>query len=397
MVSTSAEQIRAYTGPAILSFGFRPFFLGGALWAAIAMALWLPMLAGSLSLPTAFSPLDWHVHELLYGFLPAVVAGFLLTAVPNWTGRLPILGTPLLLLFLIWVAGRIAVLTSALSGPWFSAAVDLAFLACLLAVIGREIVAGHNAKNLRVLGVVGLLFAGNAIFHIEASLAAANGYGTRIGIAAAVLLISLIGGRIVPSFTRNWLMKQPPGRMPVPFQRYDVAVIVTSGAALFCWVAAPDHVLSAALLLTAGVLQAIRLARWAGERTATDTIVLVLHVAYAFVPLGFVLVALAILVPEVVAPSGALHAWTAGAIGMMTLAVMTRASLGHAGRPVTASWPIALLYTAAFISAATRILAAFDIARTSMLHLSATAWILAFCGFVLVYWPMLTRPRQYQA
>lgn len=395
-MSTSAEQIRAYTGPALLSFGFRPFFLGGALWAAIVVALWLPMLAGSLSLPTAFSPVEWHVHELLYGFLPAVVAGFLLTAVPNWTGRLPILGTPLLLLVLIWIAGRLAMLTSALTGPWFSAAVDLAFLACLMGVIGREIVAGRNSKNLRVLGLVGLLFAGNAIFHVESALDTASGYGMRTGIAAAVLLISLIGGRIIPSFTRNWLMKQPPGRMPVPFERYDVAVIIASAVALLSWVAAPDHVLSAALMLTAAVLQVIRLARWAGERTATDTIVLVLHMAYASVPLGFFLVALAILAPGTVAPSGALHAWTTGAIGMMTLAVMTRASLGHAGRTVTASWPIALIYIAVFISAATRILAAFDIARMSMLHVSAAAWVLAFGGFVLVFGPMLTRPRQHQ-
>lgn len=396
-MSTSAQQIRAYTGPAILSFGFRPFFLGAALWAAMVVALWLPMLSGSLSLPTAFTPLEWHVHELLYGFLPAVIAGFLLTAVPNWTGRLPILGTPLLLLVLIWIAGRLAVLTSALSGPWFSAAVDLAFLACLMGVIGREIVAGHNAKNLRVLGLVGLLFAGNATFHVEAALATGGGYGTRTGIAAAVLLISLIGGRIIPSFTRNWLMKQRPGRMPAPFQRFDVAVILASAAALLCWVAAPHHTLSAALLLTAGCLQLVRLARWAGERTATEAIVLVLHGAYAFVPVGFFLVALAILAPDIISPGGALHAWTAGAIGMMTLAVMTRASLGHAGRAVTASWPIALLYAAAFTSAVTRLLAAFDIARMPMLHVSAAAWVIAFGGFVLVYWPMLARPRQRQA
>lgn len=394
-VSTSARQIRTFDGTAILSFGFRPFFLAAALWAAIVVALSLPMLTGSLSLPTAFSPLEWHAHEMLYGFLPAVVAGFLLTAVPGWTGRRPIAGMPLLLLVLIWVAGRMAMLAStSLGGAWLSAIADLAFLASLSGVVGREIVAGRDKRNLGVLGLVGLLFAGNAIFHVEAALGTADGYGIRVGIATAVLLISLIGGRIIPLFTRNWLMKQPPGRMPVPFQRYDVAVIVASGVALFSWVAAPIHTLTAVFLLTAGCLQLIRLMRWAGERTTTESIVLVLHVAYAFVPLGFFLVALATLSPDLIAAGGALHAWTAGAIGMMTLAVMTRASLGHTGRALTASWPIALVYATAFVSATTRILAACDIARTSMLYVSAAAWVLAFGGFVAVCWPMLTQPRQ---
>src|SRR6516164_5706203 len=111
-MSTTAKQARAYRGPAVLSFGFRPFFLAGAAWAALAIALWLPMLVGRLTLPTAFAPLEWHVHELLYGYVPAVVAGFLLTAVPNWTGRLAVVGTRLLALFLVWLAGRLAILLS---------------------------------------------------------------------------------------------------------------------------------------------------------------------------------------------------------------------------------------------------------------------------------------------
>jgi len=393
-MSTSAEQIRAYTGPALLSFGFRPFFLGAAIWSALAVLLWLPILEGILTLPTAFNPFEWHVHELLYGFLPAVVAGFLLTAVPNWTGRLPILGTPLLLLFLLWIAGRIAVMTSAMTGPWFAAAVDLAFLASLIAVIAREIVAGRNYRNLRVLVLVSLLFVGNAVFHLEAWLGGGNGYGKRIGIAAAVLLISLVGGRIIPSFTRNWLAKRAHGRLPVPFQRFDGLCVVAAAAALLSWILAPDAIPTAVLLLIAGGLHTVRLARWAGERTTSERLVLVLHVAYAFVPLGFFLVALSIVAPDVISASGALHGWTVGAIGLMTLAVMTRASLGHAGRELTATWPIMLVYAGVLTAAMARIMAAFEIARMPMLHISAAAWVVAFGGFALVYWPMLTRPRQ---
>ena len=396
-MSTSAEQIRAYTGPALLSFGFRPFFLGAAIWSAVAMALWLPMLTGSLTLPTAFNLFEWHAHELLYGFLPAVVAGFLLTAVPNWTGRLPILGTPLLLLFLLWIAGRIAVMTSALTGLWFAAAVDLAFLASLIAVIAREIIAGRNYRNLRVLLLVSVLLVGNAVFHLEAWLGSGNGYGKRIGIAVAVMLISLVGGRIIPSFTRNWLAKRAPGRLPAPFQRFDAVCVLAAAAALISWILAPDIVPTAILLLIAGALHTIRLARWAGERTVPERLVLVLHVGYAFVPLGFFLVALSIVAPDVVSATGALHGWTVGAIGLMTLAVMTRASLGHAGRELTATWPIMVLYAAVLTAAAARIMAAFEIARMPMLHISAAAWMIAFGGFALVYWPMLTRPKRSHA
>jgi uncharacterized protein involved in response to NO len=339
-VRTSAEQIRAFTGPVILSYGFRPFFLSGALWAAVAVALWLPMLSGHLALPSAFTPIEWHVHELLYGYVPAVVAGFLLTAVPNWTGRLPVVGTRLLLLFLIWTAGRIAILTSLWIGAWVAAAVDLAFLAALGLVVAREILAGNNTRNLKVLAVLALLLIGYALFHLRAVDGFGNGYGTRLGIAAIVLLIMLIGGRIIPSFTRNWLARRGAGRLPAPFDRFEVAVVALSGVALASWVILPEETPTAIIALAACGLNVVRLYRWACERTVTEPLVLILHVAYAFVPIGFLLLALAILTPWLVPPTGAVHGWTAGAIGIMTLAVMTRASLGHTGRSLKATRPI---------------------------------------------------------
>lgn len=391
---TTAEQIRTYEGPAILSYGFRPFFLFGAIWAALAVAIWLPMLAGSLSLPTAFAPIDWHVHELLYGYLPAIVAGFLLTAVPNWTGRLPVTGGPLLGLLLIWVAGRLAVAGSAWIGRSWAATVDLLFLVAVAAVVFREIVAARNLRNLKVLLLVGLLLAGNAIFHMESALLGGTGYGTRIGIAAAVLLISVIGGRIVPSFTRNWLARARPGPLPQPINRFDVVALVTGATALVFWVAIPEHGVTAAAAVIAGLLHALRLARWRGYRTAAEPLVLVLHVAYLFVPLGFFLAAAGIAFPAYLTASGALHGWTAGAVGLMTLAVMTRASLGHTGRPLTATAPTQLIYTAALIAALARIVSAFGWERDLLLHISATAWVMAFAGFAIVYWPLLMRPRR---
>jgi uncharacterized protein involved in response to NO len=390
---TTSEQIRFFTGPAILSYGFRPFFLFGALWAAVAVALWLPMLSGHLVLPSEFTPTEWHVHELIYGYVPAVIAGFLLTAVPNWTGRMPVVGTRLLLLFLTWIAGRIAVLASLWIGAWVAAAVDLAFLAALGFVVAREVIAGNNTRNLKVPAVVALLLIGNAVFHLEAIDGVGNGYGTRLGIAAIVLLIMLIGGRIIPSFTRNWLARRDAGRLPSSFDRFDAAVVALSGVALASWVILPEEMPTALIALAACGLNCARLYRWAGERTAAELLVLILHVAYAFVPIGFLLLALAILTPWLAAPTGALHGWTAGAIALMTLAVMTRASLGHTGRPLTATRPIQFIYACALIAALARIVAAFHVLREPMLHLSATAWVLAFGGFVIIYAPLLTRRR----
>jgi uncharacterized protein involved in response to NO len=392
-MATTAETLRAYRGPAILSYGFRPFFLGGSIWAAAAMALFIPMLQGNLALPTALNPIDWHQHELLYGFLPAIVAGFLLTAVPNWTGRLPVAGAPLAALFALWLIGRAAVATSALIGPGAAAFADVFFLVALGIIVGREIVAGGNRNNLKVLVLVSLLAIGNLVFHIETATAGTADYGKGIGIAAAVLLISLIGGRIVPSFTRNWLAKRGPKGLPAPFGRFDMATVAASAIALVAWIFAPTSVVTGAACGIAGALHFIRLARWKGYRTFGEPLITILHVGYLFVPLGFLLMALAIAFPEIVTPVAAVHAWTAGAIGVMTLAVMTRASLGHTGQELTASPAVLAIYIFAVIGALSRIAAAFGIEPQIMLHTAAAGWILAFGGFAIVFGPLLVRPR----
>ncbi len=381
---------RDYAGPALFSYGFRPFFLGGALWAALSVLLWLPQYAGMLSLPTALSPLDWHAHEMIWGYGAAVIAGFLLTAIPNWTGRLPVCGWPLAGLAALWAAGRLAILFSAAIGAPVAAAVDCAFLAVLALVALREIIAGRNWRNLRVLAVLGVLVAGNVAFHLETISAGASIYGWRLGLAAVIALIMLIGGRIVPSFTRNWLVRENPGRLPQPFGRYDAASLALSAAALLSWVFVPAHAATPYLLLVAGALQVVRLARWAGDRVAADPLVLVLHAAYAFVPAGFVLSGVAGLWPDAVPASAGLHAWGAGAIGMMTLAVMTRASLGHTGRALIATPATQVIYLLAFAAASIRIAAAIG-GDMMLLHVAAAAWVAAFGGFAAVYGPWLIR------
>jgi len=384
---------RLYAGPALFSYGFRPFFLGGAVWAVLAIVLWLPQYEGALVLPTTFGPVGWHVHEMLYGYVAAVVAGFLLTAVPNWTGQLPINGAPLAALTALWLAGRLAVLFSAAIGPITAAVIDVAFLAILAAAMLREIIAGKNWRNLRVIGVVGVFIGGNIAFHAEAILRGSVDYGVRIGIGAIIILIMLVGGRIVPSFTQNWIKRVNPGRLPQPFSRFDAACLAVAGLGLATWMAAPDHGATGVLLLAAGVLQAIRLARWAGDRTIADRLVLVLHVGFAFVPAGFVLTGAAILWPALVPVSAGVHAWTAGAIGMMTLAVMTRASLGHTGHELEAGPGTQAVYACALIAALARIVAAFAPSLV-LLHIAGFAWVAAFGGFALLYGPLLAQPRR---
>lgn len=388
-------RLKAYAGPAILSYGFRPFFFGGALFGALAIALWLPQYLGDLSLPNVFAPPVWHAHEMLFGFAPAVVTGFLLTAVPNWTGRMPLQGGPLLFLLVAWLVGRLGVAVSGALGWLPTMILDGTYCVLLALVVAREIVAGRNWRNLKVLAPVVLLGAANFAFHAEAHATGAAVYAERVGITALVALVMLIAGRIVPSFTRNWLARENPGRLPAAADRADMAFMLATLVALAAWVIVPDAMATAVALLAAALIQAVRLWRWVGWRAWRDPLVVVLHLAYLFVPLGFLLNACAVLHPDLVLPSAGLHAWSVGAIGGMILAVMTRATLGHTGRPLRAGRATVLIYVALAVAALARIAAALDPAHSiSLLYVAAAGWIVAFGGFAAIYGPYLARARR---
>jgi uncharacterized protein involved in response to NO len=385
--SAALRRRREYSGPAVFAYGFRPFFFAAGLWAALGMALWLPQYFGQIGLPTYFSALDWHIHEMLYGYVAASIAGFLLTAIPNWTGRLPVNGWPLAGLAFLWLAGRVAILLSAKIGATIAAAVDVSFLLTLGAVAGREIIAGKNWRNLRVLIVLSVLTVGNVTFHLEVLIYGAANYGIRISIAAVIGLVMLVGGRIVPSFTNNWLTRNNPGRLPVSFSRFDMAAVGASALAMLMWIVVPMHIVTGTMMLGAGILQLGRLVRWAGYRTVADRLVLVLHLGYLFVPAGFLLLGAAAFTTQVPASAG-VHAWTAGAIGLMTLAVMTRATLGHTGQPLRAGWFTQVIYALVLVAAVLRIVAAFN-GSVELLECAGIAWLAGFGCFVLVYGPLL--------
>lgn len=393
----SQEKRRAWRGPALWSYGFRPFFLFGALWSAIAMALWIAMLTGWTGPPMRFSPADWHAHEMLFGYLPAAVAGFLLTAVPNWTGRLPIMGWPLGGLFALWCAGRVAVAFGANAPASIIAAVDVSFLVVFALAIAREIVAGKNWRNLKVLGLVLGLAGANVLYHMDAHgrEVAASGVSARFATAVAVMLIIVIGGRITPSFTRNWLAKRMSGEVTLGLPaRWDGAAIAMAALTLLVWTISPNAWFTALACALAGSAHLVRLIAWRGWRTGSEALVWVLHAGYVFVPLGFLLLAATWALPDALAPRAAQHTFMAGAIGVMTLAVMTRASLGHAGRALHATPAITAIYLCAIAAALARVLSGFSGAPAWLLHAAAGLWITAFLGFALVYAPILTLPRR---
>lgn len=394
-MATTAQQVRAYSGPAVFSFGFRPFFLLAAFWAAVSVPLWMLTYSfGPEALPFE-AGLVWHVHEMLFGYGAAVVTGFLLTAIPNWTGRLPVCGTPLILLVLVWVAGRVTLLLQE-DPAWIGATVDAAFLFLFATLVWREVIAGRNTKNIKVAAAVTALALANAGFHF---LQLSSGGLPRIaingGLATLLFLIVLIGGRITPSFTRNWLAKQDAA-LPVAYGRFDAAVLIVTLVALAAWVTGGDHAWGAAGMILAGGLNVLRLARWRGYACSAEPLVLILHVGYAWVAIALVLLGLGGVVPAAVPPIAGIHAAGVGAIGVMTLAVMTRASLGHTGSALQAGSGTVTIYVLINIAALLRVSATF-LPLSSQVVLNPVAalfWCGAFSGFCLVYGPRLLLPRR---
>jgi uncharacterized protein involved in response to NO len=399
-MTTRGEQMlalrkrRMAASPSILRGGFRPFFFGGTAWGLLALTLWLCTLAGKLTLPTNFDPLTWHRHEMLFGFVGAVIAGFLLTAIPNWTGRLPIAGKPLLGLFGLWLSARIAVLFSAQVGALTAAVLDAGFFVVLAGLAAREVLEANN-RNMPIVGMVLLFGLADATDHAAAAGSFVSGdIGWQFALSLVVLMISLIGGRIIPSFTRNWMVKQGISkRLPTQPGRFDVTVIAVTGLALLAWMAGPAGLVTGGLLIGAAAMQFVRLSRWSGFRTVRDPLVLVLHVGYAWVPAGLLLLGLSVAgmgVPR----SAAIHALTAGAMATMILAVMTRASLGHTGRELRANPATVSIYVLVTAGAILRVSVALGLGeyRTGM-DLAGAAWAAALLLFLVAYAPVLWKPR----
>lgn len=379
------KKRRDYQGPALFSYGFRPFFLSSLLFALLVIPVWYLVWRGEAWFPGHFAPVDWHIHEMIFGYGAAVLAGFLFTAVPNWTGRLPTQGRPLAILLAIWIAGRLACAGLTGAPALIVMLIDQLFLLAVAGMIAREIIAGKNWRNLKVLVPVTLLWLANLLFHFEAASGGAD-ISRRIGIALMIFLITLIGGRIIPSFTRNWLAKRGAEKLPAPFSRFDALCLAGGAVALIAWCLMPFGLLTAVAGLAAAALHLLRMLRWCGQATWRSPLVLMLHVSYFFIPLGFLAVALA--AADMASEAVSVHLFGIGAIGSMTVAVMMRATMGHTGQELIAGPVLSLAFALLPAAALARTLGGTD-----GVALAALLWSIAFALLACRLAPMLIRRK----
>lgn len=377
----------------LFSHGFRPLFLGAGLFAILATAAWLLVLMGYSPLPLG-NPLLWHSHEMLVGFVGAAMGGFLLTAVPNWTGSAPLRGTGLVVLCLLWLAGRLAAAAAEVLPLAVVAIVDLSFSVMLIISITNAVVKGGNRRNYPILGLIGLTVLLNGCYHVAPWLGVNPLTFLYLYIHVVLLLITIIGGRITPNFTANWLKQRGAVRLPRRYLALEVATIaltVAVGLSDSLW---PGSGASGLCALAAAAAHGLRLSQWRGLATRGEPLMVVLHVGYGWLVVGYGLLAMSVFMAEL-PRSAALHTLTLGAIGTMIIAVMSRASLGHTGRPLTASRLLALAFALVSVAALLRLGAGLWMSLyTPLIHASGGVWIAAFGLFVLLFAPMLLRPRQ---
>lgn len=383
-----------YEGPVFLSYGFRPFFLGAALFAGLVVLTWVALFAGHIQAEFLYPAREWHVHEMLFGYLPALITGFLLTAIPNWTDRMPLRGAPLLVLFVLWVAGRLFVASPWL-GPSAAAAIDGAFLVVLAAYVWREIVAARSWDRAPIGVLVSFFASANILFHLSALQSRPTDFPERLALSVMTMLLTIIGGRLAPTFTREFLAERNMPGLPEVFSRVDGLAIVLVLVGVMSWIAQPESHWTGIILLVSGIASLVRIFRWGGWRTWQEPLVLILHVGYGWV--GLFLIALGAAILGIgFSSENAVHLLTTGAMGTMTLAVMTRASLGHTGRPRHADRLTVAIYLLVNIGALLRIFAPNSVPPTTLTHvmlgLSALGWSGAYLLFVLHYGPYLVRP-----
>lgn len=376
----------------LLGMAFRPFFLMNGLFAILVICVWVMTLHGIG--PLLLTPL-WHSHEMLMGFVMAAVAGFSLTAVATWTGRPALQGAPLAWLLMSWLVGRVVMLLSSWLPVNVVLVVDTIFPALLCVLLAREIIAARNKRNYPLVAIIGVITLLNVLYHLGSHqwLAGAERLAIYLLIHTILLLVVIIAGRIVPTFTANWLRNQGIDQLPVNSTwvnrtAISLTVVVGLGAGF-----APMHPLTGVLAFAAVLIHGFRLGRWKGIATTSNPLLFVLHVAYAWIPSGYFLLACSSF-GWFFSPTAALHALTMGAVGSMILAVTTRVALGHTGRPLQAARATVVAYWVFTVAVLIRVLGPLaDDNYLSIIDLSAVGWIIAFAIFSWVYWPILTGPR----
>jgi uncharacterized protein involved in response to NO len=364
---TDPPEIVGVRPPPVLAKGFRPFFLLGAILAAMLVPLWVLALSGVVTLGGRLDPITWHAHEMVFGFAAAIIAGFLLTAAGNWTKRETAIGLPLAALVGVWLAARIALFVSK---SWIAVALDLSFLPAVAVFVGRPIVATKSKRNFVMVAMLFLLAIANAGVHFSAEPRRA----LLAGVDVITFLMVVIAGRIVPMFTKNATRIESIRSLP----KLDIAAALSIVAVLGADVFAPlPRAVEITVFVLAGAFVAARTIHWGTRYTFRDPLLWILHVGHAWIAIGLAL--------RPFAASAGIHAITAGAIGALTLGMMARVALGHTGRPLTAPPAMKAAFLLVTFGAVLRV--------ARILDASAFVWALAFLLYAVAYAPILVAPR----
>ena len=383
----------------IFTYAFRPLFLLATLYAIAVVPLWVAAWLGYLPMPTSLrTPTWWHAHEMIYGFAGAAIGGFALTAVATWTKRPPISGLALMILSALWLIARVLFVLPFASLLAPAIAADLGYGVLLFLLMSREVIAVRSQRNYKVLLILGLLPVTNALFLFGMTRNASWTMTALLaGLWLVVLLINLIGGRVIPGFTRNWMKRQlmeqkrEPATLPPLFDRFDLFTTWLMVAFAILHVLGAPSRWTAVVGLITSVLLFIRLTRWQGIHTGGEPLVWVLHVAFSWLPLAFLFLAFAEL--GMLPRSAGIHALTSGAITTMVIAIAGRAALGHTSRPLESHPVLTAAYVLITIAAICRVAATIGPGARALLVLSAGAWFFGFVCFAWRYVPILTQGR----
>jgi uncharacterized protein involved in response to NO len=387
-VKASESSVEKRRGFSLLALGFRPFFLAAGIFAVLLMAIFIFSVQAGISHNNYFPLPLWHAHEMLFGYTVAVIAGFLLTAVRNWTGMETARGYALLALVLLWLGGRVVLAVPGLP-EWLTVLIDMAFLPVLALAVARPIIKSKQLRNLSVPLLLLLLATGNGLIHagMLGMSDALNGLWFSVG--AILMTIALIAGRVMPFFTGRVASGADIRTFPV-IESLALPVIAL-------WVLVeqlfPDSPVSAVAAVSAAAVHAVRLYGWSCRGVWREPMLWVIHLAYGWLVTGFLLLAMADF--GIGSKLLALHGWTVGAIGMFTLGMMARVALGHTGRPVSAHPAMAGAFLLMAVTALIRVVMPllFPSFTEVALLIAAAGWVLAFSTFVWIYTPYLIRPR----
>lgn len=376
---------------ALFRLGFRPFFLFGAAFSIFALSYFVLWVSGAIAYwPSAWDGLVWHRHEMLFGYAGAIIAGFLLTAVPNWTGHPTPKGHSLALLVGLWFAGRVAVFFSAALPSTLVAVIDVSFFAACAAGIAPALIKSKNQRNYFFIVLLLGLSIANALTHIYADEATElTSLGITLALDVIIMIMLVIGGRVIPFFT-----ERPLGISILRNPRIEKLALATTILGLGAGVLEIHHTLAGILLLTSALLNGWRLSTWHSLKTIRMPLLWVLHLGFAWIVVGLALKGMEWLGMDI-PPFIATHAFTAGGIGVLTLGMMARVSLGHSGRPLAIGKRMTTAFVVINLAAFCRVFGVWVLPAHTLrfFEISSALWLVAFAIFLVKYSPILTRPR----